>query len=77
MFDRCVWLNEPRDWHLEADVLDVSTEQETDFWRETHYGFTEITGISSTARQMAILLPNSGSGPNMTSCTIRRGSWCV
>jgi uncharacterized protein len=44
MFDRCVWLNEPRDWHLEADVLDVSTEQETDFWRETHYGFTRDNG---------------------------------
>jgi uncharacterized protein len=44
MFDRCVWLNEPRDWHLEAGVLNVATEQETDFWRETHYGFTRDSG---------------------------------
>jgi uncharacterized protein len=44
MFDRCVWLNEPRDWHLEAGVLNVSTERETDFWRETHYGFTRNNG---------------------------------
>src|ERR1019366_2669042 len=38
---------------------------------------TEITVISSTARQMAILLPNSGGRLNMTSCTIRQGSWGV
>jgi Protein of unknown function (DUF1349) len=44
MFDRCVWLNEPREWHLEAGVLSVSTEQETDFWRETHYGFNRDNG---------------------------------
>jgi len=29
---------------LEAGVLNVSTEQETDFWRETHYGFNRDNG---------------------------------
>jgi uncharacterized protein len=44
MFEQCVWLNEPSDWHLEAGVLNVTTDQKTDFWRETHYGFTRDTG---------------------------------
>jgi regulation of enolase protein 1 (concanavalin A-like superfamily) len=35
MFEQCVWLNEPTDWHLEAGVLNVTTDQKTDFWRET------------------------------------------
>ena len=29
---------------MEAGVLNVSTEQETDFWRETHYGFNRDNG---------------------------------
>jgi uncharacterized protein len=44
MLERCTWLNEPRDWHLEAGILTVTTERETDFWRETHYGFTRDSG---------------------------------
>ena len=44
MSEQCVWLNEPSDWHLEAGVLNVTTDQKTDFWRETHYGFTRDTG---------------------------------
>ena len=44
MFEQCVWLNEPSDWRLEAGVLNVTTDQKTDFWRETHYGFTRDTG---------------------------------
>jgi regulation of enolase protein 1 (concanavalin A-like superfamily) len=44
MFEQCVWLNEPTDWHLEAGVLNVTTDQKTDFWRETHYGLTRDTG---------------------------------
>jgi regulation of enolase protein 1 (concanavalin A-like superfamily) len=44
MFDRCSWLNEPEAWRLEDDVLHVTTDQGTDFWRETHYGFTRHSG---------------------------------
>ena len=35
-----VWLNEPKVWSLEDGVLEVETDEGTDFWRETHYGFT-------------------------------------
>ena len=44
MFEQCVWFNEPSDWHLEVGVLNVTTDQKTDFWQETHYGFTRDTG---------------------------------
>ncbi len=44
MLDRCRWLNEPMDWNLGAAGLAVVTDQATDFWRETHYGFTRHSG---------------------------------
>lgn len=39
-----VWLNEPTSWRLDDGVLDVVTDAATDFWRETHYGFTRDSG---------------------------------
>ena len=44
MLDHCKWLNEPKAWNLGADGLTVVTDQETDFWRQTYYGFTRHTG---------------------------------
>lgn len=44
MFEQGVWLNEPARWCLEAGVLSVATDHGTDFWRETHYGFTRDSG---------------------------------
>ena len=44
MFEQCRWLNEPDDWTLEADHLTFLTDHATDFWRETHYGFTRDSG---------------------------------
>ena len=44
MFEHCSWLNEPRDWDLRGGVLNVTTDANTDFWRETHYGFTRDSG---------------------------------
>jgi regulation of enolase protein 1 (concanavalin A-like superfamily) len=44
MFERCHWLNEPREWRLGAEGLSVVTDLNTDFWRETHYGFTRHSG---------------------------------
>jgi regulation of enolase protein 1 (concanavalin A-like superfamily) len=44
MFDHCRWLNEPRRWGLHPAGLTVVTDQGTDFWRETHYGFTHHSG---------------------------------
>src|SRR5471032_3252189 len=44
MLDRCKWLNEPAQWNLSAAGLGVVTDRATDFWRETHYGFTRHSG---------------------------------
>jgi hypothetical protein len=38
------WLNEPSVYSIEDDALHVTTEARTDFWRETHYGFTHDSG---------------------------------
>ena len=39
------WLNEPRQWHAGPDgALTLVTDRATDFWRETHYGFTRDSG---------------------------------
>lgn len=43
-FARCSWLNAPATWRLDEDRLRVATDAKTDFWRETHYGFTRDTG---------------------------------
>lgn len=37
------WLNEPATWRRD-DTLHVTTDARTDFWRETHYGFTHDNG---------------------------------
>lgn len=40
-----VWLNAPKVWRAEADGdLVMTTDRGTDFWRETHYGFTRDSG---------------------------------
>lgn len=39
-----VWHNQPADWHLDNGSLHVTTDQGSDFWRETHYGFIRDTG---------------------------------
>jgi regulation of enolase protein 1 (concanavalin A-like superfamily) len=41
---KCAWLNEPPKWRLAQDELSVVTGQATDFWRQTHYGFTRHSG---------------------------------
>lgn len=39
------WLNEPKSWHVDpAGDLSVVTDKGSDFWRETHYGFTRDSG---------------------------------
>jgi regulation of enolase protein 1 (concanavalin A-like superfamily) len=38
------WLNEPARWQAEGGNLSVTTDDRTDFWRETHYGFIRDTG---------------------------------
>ena len=39
-----VWLNEPGQAELGPDSLQMVTDERTDFWRETHYGFTRDSG---------------------------------
>jgi regulation of enolase protein 1 (concanavalin A-like superfamily) len=40
-----VWLNEPEHCIVHPDgSLEVSTGMQTDFWRETHYGFVRDSG---------------------------------
>ena len=43
-FPQCTWLNAPASWSLDEGHLRVTTDPATDFWRETHYGFTRDTG---------------------------------
>ena len=44
MFDRCKWHNEPAQWNLSPAGLAVVTDNATDFWSQTHYGFTRHSG---------------------------------
>jgi len=44
LLENCTWLNEPARWRLAGGVLNVTTDAKTDFWRETHYGFTRHSG---------------------------------
>ena len=43
-FEDCTWLNGPASWSLHDAALRVVTDERTDFWRETHYGFTRDNG---------------------------------
>ena len=43
-FTSSTWLNEPAQWDLEGERLRVVTDARTDFWCETHYGFTRDSG---------------------------------
>ena len=38
------WLNEPASWQRTGDVLTVSVDPGTDFWRETGYGYIRDNG---------------------------------
>jgi regulation of enolase protein 1 (concanavalin A-like superfamily) len=44
MFKDLQWLNEPPRWRLDGNQLVVAPGAETDFWRETFYGFVHDNG---------------------------------
>ena len=44
MFDLCSWHNEPRQWSLNEGTLTVRSDEKSDFWRDTYYGFTRDSG---------------------------------
>jgi uncharacterized protein len=35
------WINKPKKYTLANGVLKIQTEPETDFWQQTHYGFSK------------------------------------
>ncbi|MDC9582205.1 DUF1349 domain-containing protein [Xenorhabdus sp. PR6a] len=41
---QCHWLNEPASWRCQGDELHVTTDNKTDFWRDTWYGFQRHSG---------------------------------
>ena len=38
------WINEPQQWDYQNDKLTVVTDDHTDFWRKTWYGFERFSG---------------------------------
>lgn len=40
------WLNEPAQWQGDVERLTLTTDDKTDFWRETFYGFIRDSGHS-------------------------------
>lgn len=38
------WMNEPASWSAASGLLQFETAAESDFWNETHYGFTHDSG---------------------------------
>lgn len=44
MFETMKWLNPPQQQSVQAHQVQMRTDPNTDFWRETHYGFTRDSG---------------------------------
>lgn len=38
------WYNEPPNWEIQGDTINVTSGAKTDFWRETYYGFIRDNG---------------------------------
>ncbi len=38
------WLNEPPNWKIHNNKIEVTSTQNTDFWRKTHYGYIRDSG---------------------------------
>ncbi|MBX5225227.1 DUF1349 domain-containing protein [Rhizobium sp. NLR9b] len=43
-FNKGKWLNEPASWRADETSLTLTTDEKTDFWCETYYGFTRDNG---------------------------------
>ncbi|MEE3652908.1 MULTISPECIES: DUF1349 domain-containing protein [unclassified Brenneria] len=44
MLNSFYWINEPQQWRLENSTLAVVTDDKTDFWQKTWYGFKRFSG---------------------------------
>ncbi|KXS89016.1 hypothetical protein OA58_23965 [Microcystis aeruginosa NIES-88] len=51
MSDDFYWLNEPTHYRL-GNGLEISTDEKTDFWQNTHYGFQRDDGHCLLMRQV-------------------------
>lgn len=38
------WFNEPPKWNVQNNTIEVTSTQNTDFWRKTHYGYIRDSG---------------------------------
>jgi regulation of enolase protein 1 (concanavalin A-like superfamily) len=44
MFEAMQWLNEPASWSIDGERITVTPQAESDFWRNTFYGFVHDNG---------------------------------
>ncbi len=44
MLDSFYWINEPEQWQCDNGKLSVVTNDKTDFWQKTWYGFERFSG---------------------------------
>jgi regulation of enolase protein 1 (concanavalin A-like superfamily) len=42
--DRLEWRCEPKNWYIESSKLVLETDEGTDYWQKTHYGFQVDNG---------------------------------
>ncbi|MDJ0570060.1 MAG: DUF1349 domain-containing protein [Pleurocapsa sp. MO_192.B19] len=38
------WLNEPPKWNIQNNTIEITSTQNTDFWRKTSYGYIRDSG---------------------------------
>lgn len=67
------WINEPATWSEEDGSLSVVTDEKTDFWRETWYGFERFSGISMPRKPRGISPFRCGCAQISAPCMTRRG----
>lgn len=42
--DHDQWMNPPKQWHRNGQIIDVTADPKTDFWRKTWYGYITDNG---------------------------------
>ena len=66
------WINEPATWSEEDGELRVVTDAQTDFWRETWYGFERFSGISTPRSRGGLHLSGKGCEQISVRCMTRQ-----
>jgi regulation of enolase protein 1 (concanavalin A-like superfamily) len=44
ILENFTWLNEPQDFAIQDNGLEITTDDKTDFWQNTHYGSVKKNG---------------------------------